>query len=153
MASSTTLAPTRFRTPLDGLDPVIDDLAAELRDTTAQRERDRQLLHEPVRRLIDAGFGGVRVPVAQGGLGGSLEDLFERLVHLASIDPNLAHVFRGHIGFVESLHVEERREWADRWLARAADGILVGNAQSERSATADVAATVARTPDGLRLSG
>lgn len=161
MAATSTLpalsvpAPSRvgFSRPVDALDAVIDDLTAELTGTTLQRERDRVLLHEPVRRLVDAGFGALRVPVEHGGAGGSLEDLFERLVHLASIDPNLAHVFRGHIGFVESLQVDENRAWADQWLARSASGILVGNAQSERSDTAEVATVIERTADGLRLSG
>lgn len=156
MAASTTLsAPpsVRFTRPFDDLDRAIGELSAELDGTTRERERDRVLLHEPVRRLIDAGFGALRVPVGNGGLGGSLEDLFERLIHVASVDPNLAHVFRGHIGFVESLAVEDNRAWADQWLTRSASGILVGNAQSERSDTAEVAAVVEPTADGLRLSG
>ena len=156
MAASTTLsAPplVRFSRPFDALDRAIAELSDELVGTTRERERDRVLLHDPVRRLLDAGFGALRVPVEHGGLGGSLEDLFERLIHLAAIDPNLAHVFRGHIGFVDGLVIDGNRAWADAWLARSASGILVGNAQSERSDTADVAAVVEPTADGLRLSG
>ncbi len=142
-----------FTRPFDALDAAIARTAEALRDSTADRERDRVLLHGPVRELVEAGFGTLRVPTGAGGLGGSLEDLFERLVHLAAADPNLAHVFRGHIGFVESLHVEGDRERAAAWLERAASGVLVGNAQSERASTADLSATVERTPEGLRLTG
>ncbi len=135
------------------LDRTIAELSARLAGTTAERERERILLSEPVRLLVDAGFGAIRVPVEFGGLGGSLEDLFERLIGIASVDPNLAHVFRGHIGFVEWLHVHSDRELARAWFERVAAGILVGNAQSERSTTADLQSTITRTPDGLRLDG
>ncbi len=142
-----------FSRAFDTLDRAIAELSARLAGTTADRERNRVLLHEPVRSLVAAGFGAIRVPVEFGGLGGSLEDLFERVAHLASVDPNLAHVFRGHIGFVEWLHVQADREYAVGWFGRVSRGILVGNAQSERVATADLGSTLTRTGDGLRLSG
>jgi alkylation response protein AidB-like acyl-CoA dehydrogenase len=142
-----------FSNPFTSLDGVIADLSTQLAETSAQRERDRVLLHAHVRALVDAGFGAIRVPTRFGGFGGSLEDLFERITHLASIDPNLAHVFRGHVGFVEWLHVHPDRRYAEKWFARASQAILVGNAQSERSATADLGSKLAWTNDGLRLSG
>lgn len=138
------------------LDAVIAEVTDRLAGTTAQRERDRELVHGPVRDLLDGGFGVLRVPTAAGGLGGSLDDLFARLVDIAAVDPNLAHVFRGHIGFVESLAIaDEGDPYVDRWYGRLRDGALVGNAQSERSATADTATSLTATddPDVLLLDG
>jgi alkylation response protein AidB-like acyl-CoA dehydrogenase len=136
------------RTTLTDLDAAIADVTGRLSGTTARRERDRQLLHEPVRELLDGGFGVLRVPEAAGGLGASLDDLFSRLIAIAAIDPNLAHVFRGHIGFVESLAIADDGDpYVDRWYRRLRDGILVGNAQSERSATADTTTLLTATED------
>lgn len=135
------------------LDRTLAEVSTRLAGTTAERERERILLHRPVQLLVEAGLGVIRVPVEFGGLGGSLEDLFERLIDLASVDPNLAHVFRGHIGFVEWLQVHPDRVLAQAWFERVATGVLVGNAQSERSTEAALQSTVTRTPAGLRLDG
>lgn len=114
-------------------------------------------LHDAVRELAEDGFVAVRVPRDSGGLGASLEELFSRLVDLAAVDSNLAHVFRGHIGFVESLHVighDDSDGYARRWWRRLAEErLLFGNAQSERAATADLATTLERRSDALTLTG
>lgn len=136
----------------ESLDAAIASVLDELRETTAQRERDRVLLHRPVAELVAAGFTAIRVPRSHGGLGGSLVDLFERLIRIASVDSNLAHVFRGHIGFVEKLQVDDSVASADSWLERAA-GVLVGNAQSERAERADVGTSITRDAEGLTLTG
>jgi alkylation response protein AidB-like acyl-CoA dehydrogenase len=142
-----------FSHPFVELDRTIAVVSANLVETAAERERERVLLHAPVRALIDAGFGAIRVPARFGGLGGSLEDLFERITYLASVDPNLAHVFRGHIGFIEWLHVQPDTDYAEKWFHRASGAILVGNAQSERTPTAELGSTIERTSHGLRLTG
>src|SRR6478752_5195544 len=156
MASTATVTPPTARTPFtrsfDRLDAGIARVMGELAGTTADRERDRVLLHEPVRQLVGAGLGALRVPLVNGGLGGSLEDLFERIIHIAAVDPNLAHVFRGHIGFVEGLHASPDDRSA-AWFHRAAIGDLVGNAQSERAPTADLSTRVTDSADGFVLDG
>ncbi len=142
-----------FTRRFDRLDDGLLAVAARWGATTAQRERERELLHEPVRELLAAGLGALRVPLELGGLGGSLVDLAERLVFIAAFDPNLAHVFRGHIGFVEGLHARSHEPYARAWLERAASGVLVGNAQSERAETAELGTVLTRSPGGLRLTG
>jgi alkylation response protein AidB-like acyl-CoA dehydrogenase len=130
-----------------------EDLLARVRPGAAQRERDRELPTELVRELAAAGFGNAHVPAAVGGEGASLETVFDRLVRLARADANVAHVFRGHLAFVEKQYFERDAAVRDGWWKRVLSGDLVGNAVSEASATSDLSTVLRDTPDGLRLDG
>lgn len=128
-------------------------IVEEARADAARREREHELPREPIRRLLRAGLGSARIPVAEGGEGVSVETLFERLISLAAADANLAHVFRGHLAFVEQQFFEPDAEHRARWFERILEGAFVGNAQSELTATSDLATTLEDTADGLRLNG
>ena len=97
----------------------------------AQREHTRELAHEPVRWLREAGFGALRVPVEHGGLGATPEQLFELLIDLAEADSNLPQALRAHFNFVERVLYEFAPEHRVPWLRRVADGAIVGNATTE----------------------
>lgn len=130
-----------------------EDLLARVRVGAAQRERDRELPTALVRELAAAGFANAHVPAAAGGEGASLETLFDRLIRLARADCNVAHVFRGHLAFVEKQHFEPDPAIAQSWWGRVLAGDLVGNAVSEASATSDLSTVLRETGDGLRLDG
>jgi alkylation response protein AidB-like acyl-CoA dehydrogenase len=130
-----------------------EELLARVREGAARRERDRELPRELVRELSAAGFGNAHVPTSVGGEGASLEVLFDRLIRLARADCNVAHVFRGHLAFVEKQYFERDASVRDGWWKRVLDGDLVGNAVSEASSTSDLSTVLERTPDGLRLRG
>ena len=85
--------------------PTVTDLDALLRavgEGAAERERDRD---PTVRRGAPdrptPGLGALRVPVADGGPGGSLRELFDVVIRLAEADPNVAQSLRAHFHFVE----------------------------------------------------
>ncbi|WP_380157457.1 acyl-CoA dehydrogenase family protein [Kineococcus sp. R86509] len=130
-----------------------EDLLTRVRTGAAQRERDRELPRELVRELAAAGFPNAHVPASVGGEGASLEVLFERLIRLARADCNVAHVFRGHLAFVEKQYFEADPGAREGWWKRVLDGDLVGNAVSEASTTSDLSTVLERTPEGLRLRG
>ncbi|MGO1226200.1 MAG: acyl-CoA dehydrogenase family protein [Brachybacterium sp.] len=111
----------------DRFSPVLTSIAAG----TLDRERDRTLPVAEVRALADAGLGRVRLPVDAGGLGATIPQLTALLVDLAAADSNLPQIWRGHIAFVEDLLVTPHTEFRDRWLAKIADGAVIGNAWSE----------------------
>ncbi|MCU1422502.1 MAG: hypothetical protein JWN36_2153 [Microbacteriaceae bacterium] len=134
-------------------DALFDELLLEIREGAAARERDRELPYDLVRRVAATGFGSSRIPVAYGGDGASLETTFTRLIRLAAVDSNIAHVFRGHLGFVEQLILEPDEAVKRKWFGRVLDGALFGNAQSERSATSAVSTELRRDADGIRLNG
>ncbi|WOF22252.1 hypothetical protein N8K70_12780 [Microbacterium betulae] len=147
-------APLPRPATLEEFDRALSGLLSEVGASAAQRERDRVLLHDDVAALQALGFGALRLPVAHGGLGVSFEQLVRRLVRIAAADSNLAHVYRGHIAFVEDLLARDAGDaHTITWFERIAAGDLVGNAQSERQETAEIATTLHRDGERLLLTG
>ena len=123
---------------------------AKIADGALDREAARRLPHDQVSWLREAGFGKIRVPRSYGGLGASLPQFFRVLIELGQADSNLPQLLRGHFGFVETRLVHKDLAIRDRWLRRIADGVLVGNAQSELGNQSfwDNATTVTAAPAG-----
>jgi alkylation response protein AidB-like acyl-CoA dehydrogenase len=128
-------------------------LLEEIRVGAIDRERDRLLPYELVRRVSETGFGSARIPAEFGGEGATLETVFRRLIRLAAADSNIAHVFRGHLGFVEQLLLEPTRSVQQKWFGRVLGGALFGNAQSERSGTSAISTALDRSGDTIILNG
>src|SRR4051812_17101931 len=60
----------------------------------AERDRTRALPYEAIGWLKEAGFGALRVPVARGGSGVTLPQLFALIVELGAADSNLPQALR-----------------------------------------------------------
>ncbi|OMH31216.1 acyl-CoA dehydrogenase family protein [Tersicoccus sp. Bi-70] len=128
---------------------------ARIADDALQRDQERTLPHEPVRWLDEAGFGALRVPAEHGGAGGSVETVIRLLVDLAAADSNVAHLYRSHLGFTESLRWQPAPV-RERWYGRIVAGQTVGNASTERGGNAlgTVNTTLGRDAAGAwRLNG
>ncbi|WP_297004201.1 acyl-CoA dehydrogenase family protein [uncultured Corynebacterium sp.] len=115
--------------------PTDADLAARFRPVfdgialgAADRDRNRELPHEQIRQLRDAGFTALRVPVEHGGLGASVRQSFALLTDLATADPNLTQALRVHFSTVEGFLAAGDTEG----LRRAGEGVIYGNAISEK---------------------
>lgn len=136
-------------------DRELDALLVGVSSRAAEQERSRTLLRDDVAALQALGFGALRLPVAQGGRGATFEELIERLVRIAAADSSLAHLYRGHIAFVEGLIAGHDDDAADpaRWIDRIAAGELVGNAQSERQETAQITTVIERDGNRITLTG
>jgi alkylation response protein AidB-like acyl-CoA dehydrogenase len=104
---------------------------ARIADGAVAREQEHVLPFEPVRWLVDTGFGRLRVPTDFGGDGLTIPELAEVLVELGAADANLPQIFRGHIAFVEDRLQAPPGGERDAWLRRFAAGEIVGNAWSE----------------------
>ncbi len=128
------------------------EFLARIRSTTAERERDRVLLHAQLAELRELRFGALRVPAVRGGHSIRLEQLFALLIRLSAADPSLGHIQRGHVAFVESLRVQGA-DAPQRWWDRVIAGDFVGNAQSERQDTARLETRIDREDGALLLSG
>lgn len=107
--------------------PIFD----RIRATALQREQQRELGADPVRWLKEARFGALRVPVAYGGDGATLPQLFQILVELSEADSNITQALRGHFAFVEDRLNAPRDAANEVWLRRFAAGDLAGNAWTE----------------------
>ncbi|MFS0910787.1 hypothetical protein AB3M89_03270 [Microbacterium sp. 179-I 3D2 NHS] len=129
------------------------DLLQRLRDGAALRDQARELPRAEIRELLAERFASARVPAASGGEGVDLVTLFARLIDLAAADSNVAHVFRGHLAVIEQQWFEPDAARRDAWYERVLAGDLVGNAQSEQTATSDLATTLTSVDGELRLNG
>lgn len=103
----------------------------EIREGALQREQDRELPYEQIKKLAAAGLGSVRVPVQYGGAGASLPQLIELLIELAEADSNIPQSLRGHFAFVEDRLNAHADSDQSEWFARFVAGDLVGNAWTE----------------------
>jgi alkylation response protein AidB-like acyl-CoA dehydrogenase len=139
--------------------PGLKALLAEIAVGASEREAKRIAPHEQIRQLADAGLGRLRVPVAEGGAGASLRELFEFLIQLAEADSNVAHILRVHYWFVEA---QLQRPATDplraRNIALLNQGHIFGNGFSEQSQKAvGLYFETKLTPDasgkGYRLNG
>ena len=104
-------------------------------DGAVDRELERVLPHEQVGWLDEARFGARRVPAEAGGPGDSIEDLVGEVVRLSRADSNVAHLYRGHFAFVESLRFQPEGV-QEVWYPRVLAGRTVGNASTEKGGNA-----------------
>ncbi|WP_349904039.1 acyl-CoA dehydrogenase family protein [Parafrigoribacterium humi] len=106
--------------------PIFERIAAG----ALEREKEQRLGYAEIKELTDAGFGALRVPVANGGFGASLPQLFRLLTELATADSNIPQALRGHFAFVEDRLVSKGAQ-REVWLERFAAGQIAGNAWTE----------------------
>ena len=121
----------------------------------AEREVNRTLASDPIRWLKEAGFGALRVPVAEGGFGVTLPQLFLLLTELAEADSNLPQALRAHFAFVEDRLNQPDSEDRRRWFRRFIDGELVGSGWTETGDVklGDVVTRVTPVAEGWQLNG
>jgi len=121
----------------------------------AQRENDRELAHEPVAWLNAERFGALRVPAEYGGIGASVEQLYDLLIELGEADSNLPQILRAHFGFIERLFAEIDPSLHGPWMRLAAEGVIFGNATTElgEGALGVLQTTLSRDGDAWRLDG
>lgn len=137
------LAPT----PRSWLDSAAT-VAARLAEGAAARDRERRFPHAELAELRASGLERLTVPVAAGGLGGSLADAVRVTTELATGDPNVAQMYHVHLTGVALLeHADPGL--CEELLARAVAGELCfTNAFSERggSGFGDFTTTIALDP-------
>jgi alkylation response protein AidB-like acyl-CoA dehydrogenase len=111
------------------------ELLEDIADGAVERELHRILPFEEVELLDQCGFGALRVPAEHGGPGVSVEQLIGEVIALAQADSNIAHLYRGHFGFVESLRFQPP-DIQKAWYPGVLEGKTVGNASTERGGNA-----------------
>jgi alkylation response protein AidB-like acyl-CoA dehydrogenase len=139
--------------------PELRALFDEIATGAAEREAKLIAPHKQIRQIADAGLGRLRIPVAEGGAGATLRELFQFLIQLAEADSNVAHILRVHYWFVEA---QLQRPASDprraRYIALVNRGHILGNAFSEQSKRAvglyfDTTLTPDASGKGYRLNG
>ena len=150
-------APKHALTSVAHLHQRLDALRPEIAAGAAERERERQLPYDAIRQLAAAGLYTVRIPLAYGGPGGSVSDVIDLLLRVASVDSNVAQALRPGFAFVEGLLAADHsgaEQERQRWFARYLDGAVLGNAGWEVGG-ANGAISARIVPDGehFRVSG
>ncbi|WP_077618374.1 acyl-CoA dehydrogenase family protein [Bacillus sinesaloumensis] len=107
------------------------DIFQRIREGAVHRENERKLLFEEINLLKEAGFGAIRIPREEGGLGATIPELFNLLIELGEADSNLPQALRAHFAFVEMVLNSPEGELRSTWIKRILEGDIVGNAWSE----------------------
>lgn len=128
---------------------------AWIADGNLAREQAREFGYDQVRRLIDAGFSRLRIPREYGGDGATLQQVFLLLAELAEADPNVAHVFRNHLAFVEDRLNSAPSAATEVWLERFRRGEFVGGGWTEANSDSftDVRTRITADGDTVRITG
>lgn len=134
-----------------------DDLLTQIRSGARDRDLNDENPFDQVNALKQAGFGTLRLPTELGGPNFTVRQLFSTVIDVASADPIVAHIFRTHFWFVEERLRTLTEPRSRQWLAKVAEGHIVGNAFSEKGSNA-VGSLVFNTrllpvPGGYRLTG
>jgi len=139
--------------------PELKALLDEFANGASEREAKLIAPYKQIRQIADAGLGRLRIPVAEGGAGVSLRELFWFLIRLGEADSNLVHILRVHYWFVEA---QLQRPLTDphraRNIALVNQGHIFGNAFSEQSQRAvglyfDTTITPDVSGKGYRVNG
>lgn len=148
------------RTPRPSEPPAYEELAqrfrpifARIAESAVEREINRILPFDEVDALAQAGFGAIRLPVAQGGSGATVTQLFRLLIELGEADSNLVQTLRAHFAFVEGRLNHADTETNERWFARIAENELFGAAMAERTTGTETLVKLSRDGDRWRLDG
>lgn len=152
--SRAAITPPALGSDLASLRAHFAPLLERIAEGAVERELERRLPYEEIRALDEAGFGTLRVPAEHGGPGVSIETLTALLVDLAAADSNVAHQYRSHFGFVESLRFQPETV-QQAWYPRVLAGQTVGNASTERGGNrlGTLATQLIDTPEGTVLTG
>jgi alkylation response protein AidB-like acyl-CoA dehydrogenase len=111
--------------------PALADLIARIGEGANERDRDRVLPFDALSLVRESKLGALRLPTEQGGGGASLVQLFETVISLAEVDPNVTHIIRNHFAFVEKALRATKGDPYRTWLPRVAEGTLIGGVFSE----------------------
>ncbi|MFT4117610.1 acyl-CoA dehydrogenase [Bradyrhizobium sp.] len=117
--------------PLTPQSSEIDALLATIAEGASERERERILPHDAIDLIRRARLGALRLPLAAGGAGSSIRDLFGFVIRLGEADANVAHILRNHFSVVERLVRTPRDDQSRQWQKAVAEGAIIGLATTE----------------------
>ena len=150
----------KFTAPVKIDTPEFEFLIAEIaRDAEERRNAGSEARPFYAIQLIkQSRLGALQLPIELGGSEVSIRDLFRVVVSLAEADPDVAHILRAHYGYVEQyLYETTNEERRNTWLARVAEGAIIGNAFTEISSrnvgNLVFETTLSPDGDGYRLNG
>ncbi|SDG41989.1 Acyl-CoA dehydrogenase [Bradyrhizobium sp. Rc2d] len=136
--------------PLRTEPPELEALLEQIAEGASARERDRVLPFDAIDLIRRARLGALRLPVAAGGAGSSIRDLFAVVIRLGEADASVAHILRNHFSVVERLVRKPRDDQSRDWQRAVAGGAIIGLATTELESprVGNVTPGTTFTPDG-----
>lgn len=130
-------------------------LAEAIGKDAAQKEARRELPFDGFALFRKSGLSVLRLPVEWGGLGGSLEDLFQVIAGIAAHESNVAHALRIHYDLTEALLLAPHSTFNDTQIERVRKGAIFGGASTElgTSRPGEIKTRLVRDGDHYRVSG
>lgn len=126
----------------------------ELRETFGSAAQlTREDVAGVVARIKRAGLGALTVPASFGGGGADLTGLFEFLVELATVDPNISHAVGNHYHFVDGLRYHHDHRAVERTYRTVVDGLLYTVCAAEGGGPASVTVVSSRSDGMFELTG
>lgn len=107
-------------------------LAEDFAREASDRDRERRLPFNEMKRLKASGFHALRVPQRYGGQGVGYVEMSEALLEIARGDPNIAQSIQPHLFFLDVLSLDGTEEQRKRWYRKTLEGNLITNAFAER---------------------
>lgn len=124
----------RTATPIPPLrvhSPEFRALCAAISEGALTRDKDRIAPFDMLDLIRRARLGALRLPVAAGGAGITLRELFETVIHLGEADSNVAHILRNHFVLADRYARRQDSAKAHSWRTHVAAGALFGLASTE----------------------
>lgn len=157
----------QFPSPIAGAHRIANDaeaiaaahaFAAAVKESAAQRDRERILPWEELDHWSASGLGAITVPRAYGGAEVSYVTLAEVFAIVCAADPALGQIPQNHFGLLGVLREIGTPAQKQRFYSEVLAGQRLGNAGPERRSSASstilqTSTRLRRTPQGLRLTG
>ncbi|WP_072806447.1 acyl-CoA dehydrogenase family protein [Rhodococcoides yunnanense] len=146
-----------FDGPVSAGSPELAALLAHIDAGVIDRDDAHRHPFQEFEAVRSSRLGALRLPGGRGG-GATLTELFEVVIDIGEVDPNVAHSLRNHFSFVETL-LKRHIDADEQWFAHIEAGQLFGLASTElnrafaggRDQPYETAITDG--PEGLRLNG
>lgn len=128
---------------------------AELATGAAQRDRERELPYQEIRKLIDLGFAAARVPGEYGGANIDIVEQVRLFSRLAQADPNIAQALQPHACGLEKIRIYGNPDQRARYFSLIRRGAMITNASAERggAVVGEIKVQLTRSADGWELNG
>lgn len=131
-------------------------VAQQIGVRAVERDRNDELPYDCFVIVRDARIGALRVPARLGGPGGTISDVIEALVTLATGDANVAHALRTHFASSEALFLGPETQEQKKRARQMLTGALFGGAGAELGTSRpsnDTTSTLVRSGCGYVLNG
>jgi SfnB family sulfur acquisition oxidoreductase len=134
---------------------IAQELALEFAKEASERDQQRRLPTEEIKKFSESGLWGITVPKEYGGAFVSNVTLAEVVKIISQADPSIGQIPQNHLYMVEALRLDGTEEQKRFFFDLVLQGKRFGNAFSEvgTKSVTDVQTRLVRSGSGYVLNG